>query len=263
MDKGHDERSIERIEDSGVTLKSAQVSSQKIDSKELSQINKLTLEPLKEEDIFVFKVAMCDNEIDRDFEVFPLKTLQGLQKLFIGKTIIKDHKRTSDNQVARIYSTELVQHGNKTTKTGELFTQLVGKCYMLNNDSNKNLIDEIKAGIKKEVSIGCSLKKEVCSICGTDNRKTWCNHMWGKNYEGKECYFTLEEPKDAYELSFVAVPAQSKAGIIKKYESKQKCLETINNKEKNTNKESTLDLDIELIDSFLFINKNFGGLEDE
>lgn len=240
-----------------IIVKSAQVSSQKIDTKELSQINKLTLEPLSEEDIFTFKVAMCDNEVDRDFEVFPIKSLKILQKMFIGKTIIKDHKRSSDNQIGRIYATELVQEENKTTKSGEIYTKLVGKCYMLNNEANKDLIAEIKAGIKKEVSVGCSLKKCICSICGTDNMEKWCNHLWGRTYEGKECYFSLEDAKDAYELSFVAVPAQSRAGIIKKFEDKKKNLE--NEKYKNKEKEESdfnLNLEIEILDSFLFINKN-------
>lgn len=252
-----------------IILKSAKVSSQVIDSKELSKINKLTLEPLKEEDIFVFKVAMCDNEIDRHFEVFPLKTLEGLQKMYIGKTVIKDHKKISDNQVARIYDTELVQTASKTTKNGELYTQLIARCYMLNTETNKNLIAEIKAGIKKEVSVGCKIGSAICSICGIDNMKEYCNHWWGRTYDNKVCHFKLENPKDAYELSFVAVPAQIKAGITKKYGEKSK--EIIDTKDKKNNdidnkeKESNLELKIKDIDSFLFLNKNknFGGLGNE
>lgn len=263
MDKEIDRGNNEFIEEDGMILKAAQVSSQEITSKELSQINKLTLEPLKSEDVFTFKVAMCDNEIDRSYEVFPLKSLQGLQKLYVGKTIIKDHRRTADNQVARIYATELLQDGTKTTKTGELYTQLVARCYMLNNEANKNLISEIKAGIKKEVSVGCSVNKAVCSICGTDNRKDYCRHYWGKSYDGNTCHFKLEDPKDAYELSFVAVPAQPKAATIKSYGAKFKDFKEENLIKKD--KESALDLEIEMMDSFLFVekNKDFGGLKNE
>ena len=148
-----------------VIVKSANVQSQEVTEQELRAINKLTLTPLQKEEVFTFKVAMCDNEIDREFEVFPLKTLQTLSKFFIGKTVIKDHNHTADNQVARIYSTELVQDGVKTTKNGELYTQLVAHCYMLNSESNKDLIAEIKAGIKKEVSVGCACSSVICSIC--------------------------------------------------------------------------------------------------
>lgn len=200
-----------------MVIKSASVESQEVTDAELRAINKLTLTPLTKDEVFTFKLAMCDNEIDRDFEVFPLKTLQDLAKLYVGKTVIKDHRHVADNQVARIYSTELVQNGSKTTKNGELYTQLVAHCYMLNTESNKDLIAEIKGGIKKEVSVGCACGSANCSICGTDNRKDYCPHYWGKMYDGKMCYFKLEDAKDAYEVSFVAVPAQPKAGTTKQY----------------------------------------------
>ena len=200
-----------------MVIKSASVDSQEVTAAELRAINKLTLNPLTKDEVFTFKLAMCDNEIDRDFEVFPLKTLQDLAKMYVGKTVIKDHRHVADNQVARIYSTELVQDGAKTTKNGELYTQLVAHCYMLNIDSNKDLIAEIKGGIKIEVSVGCACGSANCSICGTDNRKDYCPHYWGKTYDGKMCYFKLEDAKDAYEVSFVAVPAQPKAGTTKQY----------------------------------------------
>lgn len=201
-------------------LKSAEVSAQQFDSNELAKINKFTLDPLKEEDVFIFKIAMCDNEIDRHFDVFTLQALNDLKNMYVGKTVIKDHSHISDNQVARIYDTDLVQHYEKFTQNNEIYTQLVARCYMLNNESNKDLISEIKAGIKKEVSIGCSVNKVKCSICGTDNIKNYCNHISGQTYENKMCYYRLEEPIDAYEVSFVAVPAQSKAGTIKEFKDK-------------------------------------------
>ena len=84
---------------------------------------------------------------------------------------------------------------------------------MLRSEKNSDLIEEIEAGIKKEVSIGCSVGRSVCSICGQSN----CGHQGGRRYDGKLCYFTLEDPVDAYEWSFVAVPAQRKAGVIKAF----------------------------------------------
>ena len=39
----------------------------------------------------------------------------------------------------------------------------------------------------------------------------------GKRYDGRLCFFTLSRPTDAYEWSFVAVPAQRKAGVIKAF----------------------------------------------
>lgn len=262
--------------DINMVLKSASVASQEVTDSELRAINKLALSPLTKEEVFTFKVAMCDNEIDRDFEIFPLKTLQDLQKMFIGKTVIKDHRHVADNQVARIYSTELIQDGTKTTKNGELYTQLVAHCYMLNTDANKDLITEIKGGIKKEVSVGCACGSATCSICGVDNRKDYCKHYWGIEYEGKTCYFKLENAKDAYELSFVAVPAQPKAGTTKQYGADYKefenedneIIETPNDEEtsikveevsvedtNDTNSEKEFNTRMRILDAHLFVKE--------
>ena len=217
MDPENDKRSIGENFTKGLVCKSASVETQEVTDEDLKKINKFTLSPLKADEIFTFKIIMGDNELDdRNYEPFNLNALKDLKKLYIGKTMIKDHKRTADNQIARIYETELVQDDtSKLTGAGEIYTQLIAKCYMVKTSSNADLIQEIKAGIKKEVSTGCKPKHAFCSICGTDNTKTYCPHYWGREYDtaaGKKvCYFTLDGAKEAYEVSFVAVPAQPRA----------------------------------------------------
>lgn len=206
----------------GMIRKAGRMAAQEVTEADLKAINKLTMAPVKAEDVFTFKVVLCDNEVDRDFERFSIKALRGMQKLFLGKTGIKDHNWKADNQVARIYSTELVEHPETVTKSGEVYTQLVARCYMVKTAGNADLIAEIKGGIKKEVSIGCSMGSCICGICGTDNAKRYCGHFRGRSYEkegkGMEtCTFLLDNPQDAYEFSFVAVPAQRNAGASKSY----------------------------------------------
>lgn len=218
MDKATNQERIKDI-DNGFILKSADVQNQDVTDEELRKINKFTLTPLTKDDVFVFKTIMGDNETDdRNFEPFNLNALKDLKRLYIGKTVIKDHSRSSNNQIARIYDTELVTEA-KLTGAGEPYTKLIGKCYMVKTESNADLIKEIQAGIKKEVSTGCRPKKLLCNICGTDNMKDWCSHFWGREYEkeGKKtvCMMTIDGAKEAYELSFVAVPAQPRAGVSK------------------------------------------------
>lgn len=202
-----------------LVLKSANVTKQDVDDSEMKLINALALSTLAKEDVFTFKIAMCDNEVDRDYECFPISTLTQLKDMYVGKTVIKDHEPKSENQVARIYFTELVRDETRTTKNKEVYTQLVAHCYMLKTSNNADLIKEIQGGIKKEVSVGLATNKVVCSICGKDNSKEPCSHLWGKVYNDQLCYFKLEEAVDAYEVSFVAVPAQPKAGTVKNYRS--------------------------------------------
>jgi hypothetical protein len=207
-----------------VIHKAAQLSAHELTDAELAAINKYTLEPLKAEDVFTFKAVLCDNEVDRQFERFNLKALQDLQKLFLGKTVIKDHGWSADGQVARIYATELVQDTKAIKSGGEMYTRLIAHCYMVKTASNADLIAEIKGGIKKEGSVGCAVSSSICSIRGTDNAKSYCRHWPGKSYDkeaGQEvCTFTLAGARDAYEFSLVAVPAQKAAGVSKSYTGK-------------------------------------------
>lgn len=259
------------IED-GVLLKSAEVQTQEVTSDDLKKINKLTLEPLKAEEVFTFKVIIGDNETDdRNHEPFNLNALKDLKKLYIGKTVIKDHFRRADNQVARVYDTELVTEA-KLTKAGEPFTKLIAKLYMVKTDSNADLITEIKAGIKKEVSSGCRPKKLICNICGTDNTKTYCPHWGGREYDkdnGKvTCMMTIDGVKEAYELSLVAVPAQPRAGTTKRYGADTKSEDEIQEdpieetseetpeNEETENKDFDTETRLRLSESFIFTNKS-------
>lgn len=222
MDKNDDFRGLEN--GPGMIEKAATLAPHEVTEAELKEINKYALSPLKADEVFTFKAVLCDNELDRTHERFSLKALQDLKKLFLGKTVIKDHYRRADNQVARIYSTELVQSEKSIQSGAELYTQLVAHCYMVRTAGNADLIAEIKGGIKKEGSVGCAVTGAICSICGMDNAKSYCSHWPGRSYEkeggAQVCTFTLSGARDAYEFSLVAVPAQKSAGVSKSYTGK-------------------------------------------
>lgn len=197
--------------------KGASIAPNEVHDRDLELINRFTLRELTAEDVFTFAVVLCDNKTDRDYDRFTDKSLDDLKKLFVGRTIIKDHNRRADNQIARIYSTEI------TAPNGELdsYRQLKAKAYMVRTESNADLIREIEAGIKKEGSVSFRLKRYICGICGTDNVKTYCAHWPGVTYETKDgprtCVFSMDGVKDAFEFSLVAVPAQPAAGACKSY----------------------------------------------
>ena len=187
-------------------------------SADIALINQYTLTELSPDDVFCFSVVLCDNEVDRDLERFTDESLEALAEMFVGKTGIKDHDWSTDNQVARVYRAEVESTGEKT-KDGREQKQLVGSVYMLRNEKTAPLIASIEGGITKEVSVGFSVRRCTCSVCG--ERMTWLGfcagegHEKGKEYDGQTCVGLLEEPLDAYEFSFVAVPAQPRAGVTK------------------------------------------------
>ena len=172
---------------------------------QLEAINGQAKGAMTAEQIYVFSLRLCDDQVDRDMERFDTAALPALAKLFIGKTGIVDHQWSSGNQVARIFAAEVVQE--------DRVSYIKAWAYIRRGGVNEEVIADIEAGIKKEVSVGCAMGRAVCSVCGSESGT--CGHVKGEHYDGQLCVAILKEPMDAYEFSFVAVPAQPNAGVLK------------------------------------------------
>ena len=184
---------------------------------QLEAINALAKAQLSGEQVYVFSLRLCDDQIDRDHERFDSAALPGLAKLFIGKTGSVDHRWSAENQVARIFETQVVKEDGAS--------YIKAWAYIRRGGANDEIIADIEAGIKKEVSVGCAMGRAVCSVCGSEYGT--CGHMKGESYDGQVCCAILQEPMDAYEFSFVAVPAQPAAGVLKTMGGGRKCLKEL------------------------------------
>ena len=174
-------------------------------AQQLEAINALAKGTMTQEQVYVFSVRLCDDQVDRDYERFDSLALPELAKLFIGKAGIVDHKWSAESQVARIFATEVV--------TEQAVSYIKAWAYIRRGGKGDEWVADIEAGIKKEVSVGCAMGRSICSICGSDYGN--CGHSKGEIYDGQMCCVILREPMDAYEFSFVAVPAQREAGVLK------------------------------------------------
>ena len=183
---------------------------------QLEAINAQAKGTLTAEQVYVFSLRLCDDQVDRDGERFDTAALPELAKLFIGKTGIVDHRWSSDSQVARIFATEVVKE--------ERVSYIKAWAYIRRGGHADEVIADIEAGIKKEVSVGCAMGRAVCSVCGGEYGT--CGHQKGECYDGALCCAILKEPMDAYEFSFVAVPAQRSAGVLKALGSRR-CLKEL------------------------------------
>ncbi len=193
----------------------------------MEKINRFAVQPLEEKDVFCFSLTLCDNDIDRDGERFSDEALDKLAKLFIGKTGIFDHDPKGEKQTARIFDTHIKSFDGRLTSDGKPYLALCASAYMVRTGANADLIKEISGGIKKEVSVSCAVARQICSVCGADRNKSACAHIKGRQYGEKLCYVTLDEPTDAYEWSFVAVPAQVNAGVTKHYDVRREESRTV------------------------------------
>lgn len=184
-------------------------------AQDISLINQYALRELNPDEVFAFAANLCDDQVDRDQEAFSVRSLKKMQRLFLGKPLITDHAWSAKNQAGRIYRTELVRDGN--------VTRLRASIYMIRTTGTEETINLIEGGILREVSVGCSMSRCTCSLCGEDlsynymtgKRECKNGHAVGNIVSGKTVHCVLEDPKDAFEVSLVAVPAQREAGITK------------------------------------------------
>lgn len=203
------------LENDGLSEEKVNDAEVEISDEELELINGYARKKLGKDEVYVFSVVLCDNDIDRDGERFTVESLFELEKLFVGKTGIIDHNPSANNQTARIISCCVEAIEGKTTQTGDDYFRLTARAYMPKSEKNKDIILALDSGIMKEVSVSCAVENIVCSICGEDICN--CKHIKGELYGAKICCGEMTNPYDAYEWSFVAVPAQKNAGVTKSY----------------------------------------------
>ena len=104
-------------------FKAARIEKAAVGERELALINAQALRELHAEEVFTFRLAACDNQIDRDCERFSEATLEQLSKLYIGKPVLRDHNWSAETQTARVYDAQVADEGE--------VKRLVLSCYMV------------------------------------------------------------------------------------------------------------------------------------
>lgn len=182
---------------------------------QLEKINKFTTTAFVQEQLFTFEMLLIDDSVTRNFTLYPESFQRKMLRnpvgggnwiglpMLMGRT--EDHEAMASNQVGRIFDAKLVK-----TPRGRIGT--LASVYIPVNKSNNALIENIKAGIHKEVSIGVSVEEPTCSICGYDVRE--CSHEPGETYSEQICHIVMNGKVEGQEVSFVAVPGNLNAKIL-------------------------------------------------
>lgn len=156
----------------------------------------------KREDVYIFKIKLADDLVDRDYECFDKTAILQMKDLFVGK-----HGFCGYGVSGRIVKT--FTQTNEETGAFELWAY----AYIIRESKSVDVIKEIETGIKKEVSISCCVKERVCSVCG--NNFGYCGHnkkhWYGNN---KCCYTILKGVTDVYEWAFVEPPEIRHGNVV-------------------------------------------------
>lgn len=166
---------------------------------DMRKINAVSAYPLTADQVFIFRMRLCHNDVDGDFERFTTDTLYSLAKMYVGKPgIIKCQ------EVGRIYDTFVSADVERHTKSGDVYYEIIAHAYVLRSAISKEIIEGLIGNKIKKVSIGCSIASVTCSVCGEED----CSHIKGEIYDGKLCFKNLNSPLNAYEWAIVTNPKE-------------------------------------------------------
>jgi hypothetical protein len=156
-------------------------------SEQLAKINKFSMKNLTEEDVFVFKPLMIDDQETSYTSVIHPNLLRTFMKnTYKGVGLLLNHDSYS-LPVGRTFSAEIVEEYD--VDLNKMCQSLYGEVYIAlgrntqSGMSTEDIVKGIESGTIFDVSIGFSAKKHTCSICGNDIRNYGdCPHYPGKEY---------------------------------------------------------------------------------
>jgi hypothetical protein len=176
----------------------------------LEKINRFTLTPLKAEDVYVRKLLLAHNCIDRDNERFPETMLDQFATTIVGKSLLVAHNRkeTGSGLFFDAFTEEITPEQFKSL-TGESLRMPDGmercKClwawfYTLKTPGSEEWLKWIDGGIIRHCSIGFAAADLVAIR---------------KEPNGPALYWEYVPPGEALEGSLVWLGAQPGATIQK------------------------------------------------
>lgn len=152
----------------------------------LNRINRHTLEPLKQEDIFVFSGVCSNDRMDAYLtRMDPETTLNNYVGDLEAGTPLLDNHDIFTSPYGRSY-------GGQKTDTNEVLSDwYLLRNLTLNGVNSNDQIRAIKAGIKKDMSVGFGGEELFyrCSSCGRDLFDWECEHIPGLKDERNETTF--------------------------------------------------------------------------
>lgn len=164
----------------------------------MEEVNRYALRPLQEEEVAVFTLDLCNNQVDRHHSRFPEEELERVSKLTPGRPLMERHDMAGSLPRGTFFRSRLHREGERVSVRPEV--------YVLRSEGNRDFILNIEGGVYRETSIGFSFRRPECSICGRDLRV--CAHVPGRSYGGKPCHFVMRGVMEVLEGSVVPAGSQ-------------------------------------------------------
>lgn len=189
----------------GATVKQQRVHVGDRSEEDIRAINEQTLSPVTAKDVAVFRMDLCNDQIDRHISRFPREELQRISDdLLVGKPLMELHDMPGpfsrgSQPVGKFFRSEVVSEDGTTSVRSDV--------YLLRGHGEDDIIAKIEAGILAGTSISFALDRPECSACACDIRD--CAHWPGEEVDGELCHVILRDVTDVFEGSIVPLGSQS------------------------------------------------------
>ncbi|NLO32525.1 MAG: hypothetical protein GX117_04100 [Candidatus Hydrogenedentes bacterium] len=164
----------------------------------MKAVNHFALRRLTAEEVALFTMDLCNNQVDRHFSRFPEKELERINGLTPGRPLMERHDLAGSLPRGTFFRSRLHRDGDYLSVPPEV--------YVLRSEQNKDFILNIEGGVYRETSIAFSFRLPECSVCGRDLRR--CSHVPGRSYGDKQCHFIMRDVLEVLEGSVVPAGSQ-------------------------------------------------------
>jgi hypothetical protein len=193
---------------------------------DLELINtRYALRPLTADEVYVRRLALCNDQYDRTSERFPRSYLERFAQTLPGKPLLAHHDK-KQFPIGRFFKAEVVvEPGPDRTPV----TWLYCSAYLLKTASNEDVRAQIDGGVYSHVSIGYRWADLTCDLCTRSYFSGDCAHVIDQVYDGRRCTATYSgdpERAEAVEGSLVYLGAQYGA-VVTKSDDRQAEKETL------------------------------------
>jgi hypothetical protein len=173
----------------------------------MTAVNRFALRPLSEEEVAVFTLDLCNNQVDRHYSRFPEEELERVNALTPGRPLMERHDLAGTLPRGTFFRSRLHRENDRVSVRPDV--------YVLRSGANRDFILNIEGGVYRETSIGFSFRRPECSICGRDLRA--CTHVPGRSYGGKVCHFIMRGVIDVIEGSVVPAGSQGTRFVARQH----------------------------------------------
>lgn len=164
----------------------------------LDAVNRFALRPMTSDDVAVFTMDLCHNEVDRHFSRFPDEELDRINAMVPGRPLMERHDLRGSLPRGTFFRSALHADGSRTSVRPDV--------YVLRTGENADFIRNIEGGVYRETSIGFSFQTPECSVCHRDLRT--CDHIPGRSYGDEHCHFVMRDVREVIEGSIVPSGSQ-------------------------------------------------------